>query len=260
MEDIDVATWNLRAEGNGYILTSTLVQGLGAMVVFAQAGKSTFHENCVIPCQELKELSFGTVPNIFDDEFYLYINQDSQSITLAFGSDEDTASTLGNLGFSSNTIMKFKRSHEHVFSRTYFLSNLKIFADIIVTFEIIGMLAKVCRIRGSSFKMLPNPTNDQWGKRLGRKASWKTTSLITAFQSELKGIITADNLPESHPIGKIARGLDYILKSGCTDERDLRMAAREAIHDSIDESTQDKNDVMMVPSNLKGSRMPVYIG
>ncbi len=43
----DQSFWNLRAEGNGFILTSTTVHGLGVMVVFAITGSSTFKENRV---------------------------------------------------------------------------------------------------------------------------------------------------------------------------------------------------------------------
>jgi hypothetical protein len=53
---------NLRAEGNGYILTSTLVQGLGLMTTFSVTGASKFQENRIIPCHEIKELVFGFAP------------------------------------------------------------------------------------------------------------------------------------------------------------------------------------------------------
>jgi hypothetical protein len=62
----DQTTWNLRAEGNGFILSSIQVHGLGVMFVFATTGKSNFKENRVIPCEEIKEIAFGTVPNIFE--------------------------------------------------------------------------------------------------------------------------------------------------------------------------------------------------
>lgn len=62
----DQTTWNLRAEGNGFILSSIQVHGLGVMFVFATTGKSNFRENRVIPCEEIKEIAFGTVPNIFE--------------------------------------------------------------------------------------------------------------------------------------------------------------------------------------------------
>lgn len=38
----DQIQWNPRAEGNGFILTSTIVDGLGVIVVFAITGKVEF--------------------------------------------------------------------------------------------------------------------------------------------------------------------------------------------------------------------------
>lgn len=56
---------NIRAEGNGFILTSTIAQGLGLLCTFSVTGASRFQENRVIPCHEVKELVFGCVPCIF---------------------------------------------------------------------------------------------------------------------------------------------------------------------------------------------------
>jgi hypothetical protein len=112
----DQSVWNLRAEGNGFILTSTNVHGLGVMVVFAATGKSNFRENRVIPCHEIKELAFGTVPNIFDDEAYLAREPDAQSIELIFGSDDDVNNTLESLGCQAETLNRYKKDHKHIFS------------------------------------------------------------------------------------------------------------------------------------------------
>ena len=48
------------------------------------------------------------------------------------------------------------------------------------------MLGKVFRIRGSSFRMLPNPTSDPMVKQVGRKAAWKIARLMEVFQDKLK--------------------------------------------------------------------------
>lgn len=56
---------NIRAEGNGYILTSTLAQGLGLLCTFSVTGKSKFEDRRVIPSHDIKELVFGCVPYIF---------------------------------------------------------------------------------------------------------------------------------------------------------------------------------------------------
>lgn len=112
----DQIMWNLRAEGNGYILTSTTVHGLGVMVVFAVTGKSNFEEGRVIPCRAVKDLAFGTVPNIFDVE-YLLKEPDAQSLELEFGTTDVVATTLESLGCTQDTLAKWEKDHKHIFSR-----------------------------------------------------------------------------------------------------------------------------------------------
>jgi hypothetical protein len=112
----DHILWNLRAEGNGFILTSTNVHGLGVMVVFTATGKSDFQERRVIPSEDVKELVFGTVPNIFDDPAYLRKEEAAQSLELVFGSEKDVSTTLESLGCSSKTLEQYKRDHKHIFS------------------------------------------------------------------------------------------------------------------------------------------------
>lgn len=112
----DQSLWNLRAEGNGFILTSTNVQGLGVMVVFTATGKSAFQENRVIPSKIVKDLVFGTVPNIFDNEAYLLNEQSAQSLELLFGSEKDVSATLESLGCSAQTLERYKKDHKHMFS------------------------------------------------------------------------------------------------------------------------------------------------
>ncbi|KAF8858111.1 hypothetical protein BDZ45DRAFT_674250 [Acephala macrosclerotiorum] len=219
----DQSTWNLRAEGNGFILTSTHVHGLGVMVVFATTGKSDFQANRVIPSHHIKDLPFGTVPNIFDDETYQNLLPENQSLELVFGSLRDEADTLESLGCQPATFKKWEKDHKHIFS---------------LSFEIIGMLGKVIRIRGSSFRMIPNPTNDQWAKKVGKKASWKVARFMEVFQSKLHEIITNDRLPNQHRIAVIYNQWLEIQELGCKDEADLSLDAREAIHDALDEHTR----------------------
>lgn len=112
----DQTLWNLRAEGNGFILTSTNVQGLGVMVVFTATGKSNFGASRVIPSELVKDLAFGTVPNIFDNQLYLKEEENAQSLELIFGSDKDVNSTLESLGCSANTLRQYQKDHKHMFS------------------------------------------------------------------------------------------------------------------------------------------------
>lgn len=116
----DPNRWNLRAEGNGFILTSTTVHGLGVMIVFSITGKSAFTDRRVIPCDEVKQLAFGTVPNIFEDDEYLKREKDAQSLDLVFGSIDEVAATLESLGCNSESIKRYEKDHKHIFSgRTF---------------------------------------------------------------------------------------------------------------------------------------------
>ncbi|TVY52995.1 hypothetical protein LCER1_G004369 [Lachnellula cervina] len=218
----DQILWNLRAEGNGFILTSTTVHGLGVMVVFAVTGRSNFEGNRVIPCEGVKELAFGTVPNIFEEGDYLKREHDAQSLELVFGEEKNVTATLESLGCTSETVMRFAKDHKHIFS---------------VSFEIIGMLGKVFRIRGSNFRMLPNPTMDFWLKKSGQKASWKTSTLMKVFQEKLKELTDAEGFEKHHQCTIISRQWDEIATLGCEDEATLTVEAREAIHDALDKRT-----------------------
>ncbi|KAM3071308.1 hypothetical protein ACMFMF_007779 [Clarireedia jacksonii] len=236
----DQIQWNLRAEGNGFIVTSTTVHGLGVMITFGITGRSTFWDNRPIPTEAIKELSFGVVPNIFEEDKYLDKNPDSQSVSLKFGNEDDVDSTLESLGCPYEILKRYRHDHKHIFS---------------VSFELIGMLGKVFRQRGSSFRMIPNPTQDFWLKKVNSRASWKIIRLMEVFQYELgqlvkseefKQLVTSQgfdiNDPRPGPIALIIQQwvkIESIMKqTGCKDEWDLSIEAREAIHDVLDEKTK----------------------
>lgn len=219
----DQIVWNLRAEGNGFILTSTTVHGLGVMVVFATTGKSKFLDNRVIPAEKIKDLAFGVVPNIFDNELYLEREKDAQSVELQFGTKDDVETTLESLGCQAETLKKYAKDHKHIFS---------------VSFEIIGMLGQVIRIRGSSFRMIPNPTSDYWLKNIGKKASWKMTRLMEVFQDKLKELADAEGFGPAHEITTIRNHWVNISRLDCQDETNLSIQCREAIHDALDSRTE----------------------
>ncbi|TGO48021.1 hypothetical protein BOTNAR_0497g00020 [Botryotinia narcissicola] len=208
----DQIQWNLRAEGNGFILTSTTVHGLGVMVVFTVTGKSTFEQDRVIPSNDVKALCFGTVPNIFEEKDYLEeVDTESQSLELKFGSEDDVDLTLESLGLS---------------------------------FEIIGMLGKVTRIRGSNFRMIPNPTQDPWLKKAGSKPAWKVSKLMTIFQEKLSDIHeqeSDDKTSKHHRFSKIIEQWRDIQSPDFgkeVDEYNLSIEMREKIHNAIDDQTK----------------------
>lgn len=102
------------------------------------------------------------------------------------------------------------------------------------------MLGKVFRIRGSNFRMLPNPTSDSWLKKIGAKASWKITKLLEIFQIKLQEMIEQEeinSLEKGNKILDIAMQCQRISDWGCTDEANLSIGARETIHDAIDDVT-----------------------
>ncbi|KYG46318.1 hypothetical protein M433DRAFT_208230 [Acidomyces richmondensis BFW] len=59
---INQDSWSLRAEGNGLVITSSSVSGLGIAVTFIVTGGSNFQANRTIPCHSAKEYLFGNVP------------------------------------------------------------------------------------------------------------------------------------------------------------------------------------------------------
>ncbi|KAF7931369.1 hypothetical protein BELL_0224g00020 [Botrytis elliptica] len=227
----DQIQWNLRAEGNGFILTSTAVHGLGVMVVFTVTGRSKFQQDRVIPSNDIKALCFGTVPNIFEEKGYLKEDDtESQSLELKFGSQDDVDLTLESLGCTPEILKRYRKDHRHIFS---------------VSFEIIGMLGKVTRIRGSNFRMIPNPTQDPWLKKAGSKPAWKVSKLMTIFQEKLRDIYAKesddDETSNLHPFAKIIeqwRDIQSLHFGKEIDEYNLSIEMREKIHDAIDDQTK----------------------
>jgi hypothetical protein len=107
----------------------------------------------------------------------------------------------------------------------------------LVAFEIIGMLGKVFRIRGSHFRMVPNPTTDAWLKDGYQKASWKITRLMEVFQEKLHEFIEAEEFAVGHPIREIAKTWQNIPAYGKKDETILPLDFCESVHDALDQRT-----------------------
>ena len=111
------------------------------------------------------------------------------------------------------------------------------------------MLGKVFRLRGSNFRMLPNPTNDHWLKKTGPKASWKITRLMEVFQEKLLDHKASEGYPEHHQISAICRQWKTISLLRSKDEAndptlrtkgeaDLSIEIREEIHNALVERTK----------------------
>ena len=99
--------WNLRAEGNGILLLSYVLSGLGLMVTFSITGKSSFEKTRMIPSSDVKSLCFGSVPIIMDIQ--------GISDMLEFGAGERVHHTLELLGVSRPNLEVYKKSRTHIF-------------------------------------------------------------------------------------------------------------------------------------------------
>jgi hypothetical protein len=104
--------------------------------------------------------------------------------------------------------------------------------------------------------MIPNPTEDQWLKKVGRKASWKISRLMEVLEAKLRDFMTvaefmdAEGSGPTHEITAINSHLGNISSLGFRnhseneppprfqDEAELSIHCREAIHDAIDERTK----------------------
>lgn len=141
----------------------------------------------------------------------------------------------------ADTLKRYEKDHKHIFSGKHAPTlsfALQALTGIAVSFEIIGMLRKVFRIRGSSFRMIPNPTSDHWLKNYGPKASWKIVRLIKVFQGSLRELSFAEDLGIGHPITAISDQWKIIQGHDPTDEANLSIEVREAIHNALDERTE----------------------
>ncbi|KAH8805699.1 hypothetical protein F5884DRAFT_456083 [Xylogone sp. PMI_703] len=316
----DQLAWNVRAEGNGFIVTSTAVPGLGLMVNFSITGRSNFEDNRVIPNDDIKELCFGYVPTLFKGK----VAEKLAPQTLMLGSSEDVNFTLDTLGVPNDMMEKYERKHRHLYS---------------VAFEIAAMLGVAVRLRGSNFKRIPNPTTDHWVQSKFSKgelmhqfiANLKASKLdpfppqilsiifhwdkIQIFWRETKSVIDIDVTEGLHDALDFAD--EYLLQQPTSTVIEVVGSHISAVIDNIDEIETkisgigskkeellmsfyfdkirkhisgvnynqaeinvdliwvtlvfrmllwlllhefDKADVLIVPADLKGSRMPIYIG
>lgn len=65
-KEFDMKKSLLSAEGNGYMMKSEYVPGLGVLTRFSRLTKAEHKVNRIVPCDEIKRLCFGEVPSLFD--------------------------------------------------------------------------------------------------------------------------------------------------------------------------------------------------
>ncbi|KAK4496240.1 hypothetical protein PRZ48_012220 [Zasmidium cellare] len=211
----DVDNANLQASGNGFALSSSIVQGFGIVVSFHVVGRSEFGRNRIIPSYDIKDILFGTVPIIFRDPSIRGEEADTRK-TLNFGDDTGIRRTMKYLKLRQTSIRKYSQVEKNIRS-----------AD----FDLIAMLGDVFRLRGSNFRMLPNPTRTPWID------TFSACSLMTEFQENVRkfedqGYPTAQT---NFIRGKWKENLADVWK---TNERDIDIEMREAVHDVIDSCTK----------------------
>ncbi|KAK3337756.1 hypothetical protein B0T19DRAFT_455666 [Cercophora scortea] len=160
-----------RAQGNGFIVEGSYVEGLGVAFTFQKIGPTWFEKNRVVPRYDIKERCFGLVPTIFrlKDEVQ-YADEPKGKGILQLGSMVEIADTLEVFGCNIARVDHFRKSHAgtrygHIFA---------------VPFEILGMVGKVLQVSGTVFRMLPNPTICHWDTT---ELSLKT--MITEFGSSI---------------------------------------------------------------------------
>ncbi|KAK1573326.1 uncharacterized protein LY79DRAFT_525995 [Colletotrichum navitas] len=147
-----------RAQGNGFSITGYDVDDLGIVFTFEKTGPTWFHENRIVPHNNVKELFFGYCPTIFrqvDSSNHKYADEPKDIGTLQLGSMSAIAETLVVIGCNTNAVQYFRKPladtrHVHLFP---------------IAFELLGMVGVVLQIPGTAFRMLPNPTIWHWDRK-----------------------------------------------------------------------------------------------
>ncbi|KAK5655861.1 hypothetical protein OQA88_5400 [Cercophora sp. LCS_1] len=142
-----------RAQGNGFSIEGFNVDGLGVTFRFRKSGQTRFKENRVIPSDHVKELCFGNVPTIFRGASEAQYTDEPRGMgTLQLGSMSEIGRTLAVFGCSNFAVNYFLKGDHQTRHGAMFP----------VAFEIVGMVASAIQIRGTLFRMLPNPTLFHW--------------------------------------------------------------------------------------------------
>jgi hypothetical protein len=159
--EFDLKQSVLTAEGNGYMVKSEYMQGLGILTRFSRLGKPQHKEERMIPCAEIKRLCFGDVPSIFDDS--------KQKLYFGPGRFESTLRKLmPRLDDECQRDFLDNAEKPYVIaSKSIPLQTLSSAANRQTgSFELLGMVAKSVHIPGSRFRRLPNPCAATWNPNL----------------------------------------------------------------------------------------------
>ncbi|KAF2760390.1 hypothetical protein EJ05DRAFT_474275 [Pseudovirgaria hyperparasitica] len=195
----DPDTDNLRAEGNGMILTSSQYVGLGLGVSFSVFSMTEFGERRTMPAVNVRKLVFGCVETMYDD------------LALNFGGDQEIRRTLQLVGCKQDTIEKWFKRRDHVRS---------------VSFELVAMLSTNIRIRGSSFRRLPNPTKDPWND------AFSALTIVTEIIAQIRKLATFPHV--SSQVQSIIEAWEDLTDVWRTKDDEIDIDLLEKVHDAID--------------------------
>ncbi|RKK75270.1 hypothetical protein BFJ69_g7860 [Fusarium oxysporum] len=184
----DLNTDQYRGQGNGFVLYGSYTDGLGITFNFQKQGPTWFEKNRVIPNYNVKQLCFGMAPTIFNQEKKVYADEAKGAESLQLGSLAEVAKTLVVLGCDINTVNYFRKPdqarHTHLFA---------------VPFEILGMVGEMLHIKGTVFRMLPNPTVFYWDP-----SSFSLSALMTEYINCLKPLHET-TLKDSEQVSRILK-------------------------------------------------------
>ncbi|KAK3356473.1 hypothetical protein B0T25DRAFT_536827 [Lasiosphaeria hispida] len=167
------------AQGNGFILSGSNVEGLGLTFSFQKKGPTWFEDNRVVPHYDVKELCFGLCPTTFRlPGEKQYADEPKGVGTLQLGSMDEIAESLVVLGCNVRAVNLFRKRdvearHGHLFP---------------IAFELLGMIGIVFQVEGTVFRTLPNPTIFRWDPK-----SFDLLALLHEYDRGLSEIKPADD-------------------------------------------------------------------
>ncbi|KAK7420393.1 hypothetical protein QQX98_002816 [Neonectria punicea] len=184
-----------RAQGNGFVVYGSYVDGLGITFTFQKQGPTWFKQNRVIPSYEVKKYCFGIAPTIFlsPDKDKVYADEPKDVGSLQLGSLSEIAHTLEVFRCDINTVNYFRKNleqarHSHIFP---------------VPFEILGMVGKTLHVKDTVFRMLPNPTVFYWDPD-----TISMPTLMAEFLTSLRALQSERLLKDSKQVAEILTWAD----------------------------------------------------
>ncbi|CAK7245986.1 MAG: hypothetical protein STHCBS139747_007607 [Sporothrix thermara] len=196
-----------RAQGNGFLVTGSMVPNLGVAFTFEKIGKTWFQENRIVPNDTVKQLCFGFCPTIFqaDVKTPLYTDEPKDEGTLQLATRAEVAETLVSFGCNTNTVNYFRLGNENTRYAHLFP----------VTFEMLGMVGQTLQIPNTLFTMLPNPTFFTWNK-----TAFSLNLLMRGFLHSLEEADKTEKLFHSGShLAAIRKDLDNIITMATNEDR-----------------------------------------